>query len=115
MGVSVTTTLPSASTPTGRAPRPLRLGRWELNVVPPSIHDPRIHLSSVLITIFVLGIGWLGFRLSIPQIVLTMLTCATIELAWVYRQTSVLVWPASAMQTATSTRAAAAGHRHRER
>jgi hypothetical protein len=103
MGVSVTTTLPSAATPTGRAPRPLRLGRWELNVVPPSIHDPRIHLSSVLVTIFVLGIGWLGFRLSIPQIVLTMLTCATIELALVYRQTSVLFWPASAMQTATST------------
>ena len=55
-----------------------------------------------MITIFVLGIGWLGFQLSIPQIVLTMLTCATIELALVYRQTSLLVWPASALQTATS-------------
>ncbi len=74
-----------------------------MRVVGPNLHDPRIHLAAVTMTIFVLGIGWLGFDLSIPQIVLTMLTCATIEVAWVYRRTAVLAWPASALQTATST------------
>ena len=49
-----------------------------------------------------LGIGWLGFRLSIPQILLTVITCAAIDVVWAYRRTSLLVWPASAMQTATS-------------
>jgi hypothetical protein len=71
-------------------------------VVPPNIHDPRIHLSSVIITIIVIGITWLSFRLSIPQIILTMLTCALIETVWTYRRTSILFWPASAFQTATS-------------
>jgi hypothetical protein len=74
-----------------------------VQVVLPNLHDPRIHLAAVTITLFVLGIGWLGFDLSIPQIALTMLTCAAIEMAWVYRRTSVLAWPASALQTATST------------
>jgi hypothetical protein len=99
----MSTILQPVTAPGALAARPLRIGRWRLNVVPPSIHDPRIHLSSVLITIFVLGIGWLGFQLSIPQILLTMATCATIELALVYRKTSLFVWPASALQTATST------------
>ncbi len=82
--------------------RSVRIGGREIGVVLPTIHDPRIHLATVTITLFVLGIGWLGFDLSIPQILLTVLTCAAIEVAWVYRQTAVLVWPASAMQTATS-------------
>jgi hypothetical protein len=72
-------------------------------VVPPNLHDPRIHLAAVTMTLFVLGIGWLGFDLSIPQIALTMVTCAAIEVAWVYRKSAVLAWPASALQTATST------------
>jgi hypothetical protein len=82
--------------------RSVRIGGREIGVVLPTIHDPRLHLATVTITLFVLGIGWLGFDLSIPQILLTVLTCAAIEVAWVYRQKGVLVWPASAMQTATS-------------
>jgi hypothetical protein len=80
----------------------LRIGRRRIPVVPPSIHDPRLHLSSVILTIIVVGVGWLGFSLSIPQIAVTMLVCAVMELAWTYRRTSMLVWPASALQTATS-------------
>ena len=91
-----------ATKPRSAGPRPVRVGGREIGVVLPNIHDPRIHLAAVTVTLFVLGIGWLGFRLSIPQIVLTVITCAAIELVWVYRQTSMLVWPASAMQTATS-------------
>jgi hypothetical protein len=89
------------------APRPVasrsvRIGGREIGVVLPSRHDPRLHLATVTVTLFVLGIGWLGFRLSIPQILLTVITCAAIEVLWAYRRTSLLVWPASAMQTATS-------------
>jgi hypothetical protein len=86
--------------PAGR--RTVRIGGREIGVVLPSIHDPRIHLATVTITLFVLGIGWLDFRLSIPQIMLTVITCAAIEVGWAYRRTSMFVWPASAMQTATS-------------
>jgi hypothetical protein len=74
-----------------------------VRVVGPRLRDPRIHLAAVTMTLFVLGIGWLGFDLSIPQIALTMVTCAAIEVTWVYRRTAVLAWPASALQTATST------------
>ena len=82
--------------------RTLRVGSRSFRVVPPSIHDPRIHLSSVILTILFLGITWLGFRVSLPQIGLTLLTCAVMELVWTYHKRSMFVWPASALQTATS-------------
>jgi hypothetical protein len=82
--------------------REVRVGSRTYRVVPPSIHDPRIHLSSVILTILFIGIGWLGFQVSIPQIGLTLLTCAAMELVWAYRRTGTVAWPASALQTATS-------------
>jgi len=39
----------------------LRIGRYP--IVLPDWRDPRVHLSIVTVTIFVIGIGWLGFRL----------------------------------------------------
>ena len=81
--------------------RGLRLGRFP--VVLPSIRDPRIHLSLVTIAIFVIGIGWLGFRLSIAQILAAALTCAIIEIAVTMWRKSTIIWPASALQTASST------------
>jgi hypothetical protein len=99
-----TTVRPPVDGPALRSetPRTVRIGGREIGVVLPNLHDPRLHLATVTVTLFVLGIGWLGFRLSIPQIVLTVITCAAIEVVWMYRRTSLLVWPASAMQTATS-------------
>jgi hypothetical protein len=82
--------------------RELRLGSRTIRVVPPNIHDPRIHLSSVILAILFIGMGWLGFRVSIPQIALTMAACAAMELVWVHRRTGTIAWPASALQTATS-------------
>ncbi|MGD9997605.1 MAG: hypothetical protein AB7L17_20800 [Ilumatobacteraceae bacterium] len=84
-------------------PRQLDVGRRSIRYIPPNIRDPRIHLSSVIITILFIGIGWLGFRLSIAQILVTMAACAAAELAIGYRRTGVFAWPASAFQTATST------------
>jgi hypothetical protein len=97
---SVTTVLERA--PQLAPARSVRIGGREIGVVLPTIHDPRLHLATVTITLFVLGIGWLGFDLSIPQILLTVVSCVAIEVAWVYLHKGVLVWPASAMQTATS-------------
>lgn len=81
--------------------RELRLGRYP--VLLPSLRDPRIHLSLVTISIFVIGIGQLGFRLSIAQILAAALTSAIIEVVVTVRRTSVIIWPASALQTASST------------
>ena len=61
--------------------RQLRIRGRSYGLVPPNIRDPRIHLAVVTLSIFVLGITWLGFQVSIAQILVTMLTCATIEVA----------------------------------
>ncbi len=65
----------------------------------PSIRDPRLHVAAVIITIHVLGQLGLGFRVSVPQILAAMLTCAILEVALTFRQTRAFVWPASAMLT----------------
>ncbi len=82
-------------------PRQRHIGRYL--VVLPNRRDPRVHLSLVTISVFVIGIGWLGFRLSIPQILAAALTCAAIEIAVAMRRNSMIIWPASALQTASST------------
>ncbi|MGH8951237.1 MAG: hypothetical protein ACRDX9_07415 [Acidimicrobiia bacterium] len=81
------------------ATRTLRVGATDYPVVLPSLRDPRLHLASVIITIHVLGQTALGFRVSVPQIVISILVCAVIEMAWTFRQTRQIVWPASAMLT----------------
>ena len=68
-------------------------------MVLPSVRDPRLHLASVIITIHVLGQTALGFRVSVPQIVIAIVTCALIEVIWALRRTGQIVWPASAMLT----------------
>jgi hypothetical protein len=79
--------------------RTLRLGASAYPVVLPSVRDPRLHLASVIITIHVLGQVALGFRVSVPQIVISILTCAVMEMALTFRKTRQIVWPASAMLT----------------
>jgi hypothetical protein len=83
--------------------RQVRIHGRSYSLVPPSTRDPRIHLAAVIISVFVLGITWLGFQVSIAQILVTVLTCAVIEVSVTARRTQMLAWPASAMQTATST------------
>ena len=68
-------------------------------LVLPSIRDPRLHVAAVIITIHVLGQIGLGFRVSVPQILAAILTCAILEVALTFRQTRAFVWPASAMLT----------------
>ncbi len=68
-------------------------------LVLPNIRDPRLHVAAVIITVHVIGQVGLGFRLSVPQILAAILTCAILEVALTFRQSRAFVWPASAMLT----------------
>ena len=68
-------------------------------LVLPNVRDPRLHVAAVVITINVLGQVALHFRVSIPQILAAILTCAVIEVVLTFRQARAFVWPASAMLT----------------
>jgi len=68
-------------------------------VVLPNLRDPRLHVAAVIITIHVLGQVVLGFRVTVPQILAAILTCAALEIALTFRQSRAFVWPASAMLT----------------
>ncbi len=68
-------------------------------VLLPKLSDPRLHLAAVIITLQVLGQVAFGFRLSITQILLSIGTCAVLEVGITLRSQQVLMWPASAMLT----------------
>ena len=68
-------------------------------VVLPNVRDPRLHVAAVIISIHVLGQVALGFRVSVPQILAAILTCAVLEIALTFRTARAFVWPASAMLT----------------
>jgi Na+-translocating ferredoxin:NAD+ oxidoreductase RnfD subunit len=68
-------------------------------LVLPNIRDPRLHVAAVIISIHVLGQVALHFRVSVPQILAAILTCAILEIALTFRQSRAFVWPASAMLT----------------
>jgi len=86
----------SAQPATGRT---LTFGGTAYPLVLPTIRDPRLHVAAVIITIHVLGQVGLHFRVSIPQILAAIITCAVIEIALTFRQSKAFVWPASAMLT----------------
>jgi Na+-translocating ferredoxin:NAD+ oxidoreductase RnfD subunit len=79
--------------------RTLTVGSGTYPLILPSVRDPRLHVAAVIITIHVLGQVGLHFRVSVPQILAAILTCAIIEVALTFRQTRSFVWPASAMLT----------------
>ncbi|HET7029323.1 MAG TPA: hypothetical protein VFI34_02340 [Candidatus Limnocylindrales bacterium] len=85
---------------TARAPaRTLTLGGTAYPLVLPNLRDPRLHVAAVLITIQVLGQVALGFRVSVPQILVAITTCAVLEIGLTFRTARAFVWPASAMLT----------------
>jgi hypothetical protein len=93
---------PSATAPeppARPAARTVRLFGRTYPFVAPNIRDPRLHLAAVIISIHVLGQIALGFRVSVPQILVAILVCAVIEVGWTLHTTGALVWPASAMLT----------------
>jgi hypothetical protein len=82
-----------------RAGRTLRVGGTVYPVRLPSPRDPRLHLAATITSIQVLGQAFLGWELSIAQILVCLLTCAVLEVAIVMREQRVLAWPASALLT----------------
>ena len=77
----------------------LRIAGRSYPVILPSPKDPRLHVSATFLVLYVLGMTQFHFRLSIPQIVFSILTCAVIELVVTFRQRRMIIWPASAMLT----------------
>jgi hypothetical protein len=96
-------------------PRPLLvlLGH-PVAVVRPSLTDPRLRLSAVIVTLQVLGQTVLGFKVSIAQILLTVGLCAAVDGAVILARDHVLAVPASGMLTGNSVAfiLRAAGTRH---
>ena len=80
-------------------PGVLATRRLRYPVVLPSIRDPRLHLAAVIVSLQVLGQVAFDFRLSIAQILISIGTCAVLEIAIVARRQHMLVWPASALLT----------------
>ena len=78
--------------------RPAARGRT-YSIVLPSIRDPRLHLAAVIVSLQILGQVAFDFRLSIAQILISIGTCAVLELWIVLRRQHALVWPASALLT----------------
>jgi hypothetical protein len=68
-------------------------------VLLPKLSDPRLHLAAVIITLQVLGQVAFGFELSIAQILISLATCAFLEVAIAFFGQGVLMWPASALIT----------------
>jgi Na+-translocating ferredoxin:NAD+ oxidoreductase RnfD subunit len=79
--------------------RSIPIGSQSYPLVLPNYRDPRLHVAAVIITIHVLGQVALHFRVSVPQILAAILTCAVIEISLTFRQKRAFVWPASAMLT----------------
>jgi Na+-translocating ferredoxin:NAD+ oxidoreductase RnfD subunit len=81
------------------AARVVRLRATDYPVLLPSLRDPRLHLAGVIVSLQVLGQVAFDFRLSISQILISILTCAVLEVAITFRRQRVIMWPASAMLT----------------
>lgn len=79
--------------------RAVRLGDRSIPVILPSVRDPRLHTAAVIISIHIIGITALGFRVSVPQILSAIVAAALIDVAFTLWGSGKLVWPASGMLT----------------
>ena len=77
----------------------MRIRGTSYPVLLPTLRDPRLHLAGVIVTLQVLGQTAFDFQLSIAQILVSLVTCAVLEVAIAFRRQKVLMWPASALLT----------------
>lgn len=68
-------------------------------VVLPSRSDARLHTAAVILSIHTIGVLFLGFEVSVPQIMSATGTAALIDTALTYVRSGNLIWPASGMLT----------------
>lgn len=81
------------------AVRAVRVGPRLVPVILPSRSDARLHTAGVILSVHAIGITALGFRVSVPQIVIAIVTAGLIDVVLTLRSTGKLVWPASGMLT----------------
>lgn len=77
----------------------LRVGDRHLPVVLPDRRDPRLHTAAVIISVHLIGITALGFRVSVPQILSAVVAAAVVDVVFTLSKTGKLIWPASGMLT----------------
>ncbi len=94
-------TAPTVAAPAVSRPHVTLRGE-EIPIVLPSRRDPRFKLSSVVITLHVLGQTLLDWKVSIAQILITMLLCGVIEFVLTFRSQRIIAWPASGILTGSS-------------
>jgi ASPIC and UnbV/FG-GAP-like repeat/NQR2, RnfD, RnfE family len=88
------------SAPAAQAGTPtLRIRGTSYPILLPKLSDPRLHLAAVIVSLQVLGQVAFEFRLSIAQILVSLATCAVLEVGIAFRRQRVLMWPASALLT----------------
>ena len=80
----------------------VRLRGRVVPVVLPNRRDARLKLSTVVMTLHVLGQTLLDFKVSIAQIAISIAVCAIVEAAVTFRSVGMLVWPASGILTGSS-------------
>src|SRR5579864_6728711 len=68
-------------------------------VLLPTLRDPRLHLAATITSLQVIGQIGFHFEVSIAQILLSLGTCAVLEVAIAFRSRRVIMWPASATLT----------------
>ena len=95
------TPAPGASPPPPSGPR-LVIGKRTIPIVLPNRRDPRLKLSAIIVTLQVLGQTVLDFKVSIAQILITIATCALVDMAVTLKRQGILAWPASALLTGNS-------------
>jgi len=86
----------AVAVPPGRA---LTIRGRRYPVLLPSVRDARLHLASVIISLQVLGQVAFDFRVSIAQILISLGTCALLEVGIAFWRQRVIMWPASALIT----------------
>ena len=84
---------------TATLPRSIRMGDRDVPVFLPNRRDARLHTASVILSIHTIGIIWLSFEVSVPQILSAILTAALIDVGLTFIRSGSLVWPASGMLT----------------
>src|SRR5262245_16743081 len=77
----------------------LRIRGTAYPVLLPTLRDPRLHLATVIVSLQILGQVAFEFRLSIAQILVSLLTCAVLEFGIALWRRRVIMWPASALLT----------------
>ena len=77
----------------------LRIRGTAYPVLLPTIRDPRLHLAAIIVTLQILGQVAFDFRLSIAQILVSLVTAGVLEFGITFWRGRVLMWPASALLT----------------